>query len=245
MSIPVYRRVAFDLKQKILSGQYPPGTLLPPEKELQALYQVSRTTVRRAVSQLVEGNYVTVRQGHGTEVTDKHQPMGFHKFHNVTEITERFAPGYDRARTETALFRVDSVPAPPEAAQALEIAPGTTVYRIRRRFHADGMPFARMVNYVRRDVAPGLDGFPTPFDLYSLLSREFHVDFREGCERITACVASAEEAQELCIPEGSPLLQMQRIALSADGPIEYVVTHLRPDVYCLVVSMEGLPTYKR
>ena len=30
MSIPVYRRVAFDLKQKILSGQYPPGTLLPP-----------------------------------------------------------------------------------------------------------------------------------------------------------------------------------------------------------------------
>ena len=116
MSIPVYRRVAFDLKHKILSGQYPPGTLLPPEKELQALYQVSRTTVRRAVSQLVEGNYVTVRQGYGTEVTDKHQPMGFHKFHNVTEITERFAPGYDRARTETALFRVDSVPAPSEAA---------------------------------------------------------------------------------------------------------------------------------
>lgn len=245
MPIPVYKRIAFDLKQKILTGQYAPGALLPPESRLQELYQVSRTTVRRAISQLVEGNYVTVRQGYGTEVTDKHQPMGFHKFHNVTEITECFAPGYDRAHTRTALFHVTPCAAPPEAAQALELTPGAPVYRIVRRFDIEGAPFACMVNYVRRDIAPGLDGYPTPFDLYSLLSREFHVDFKEGSERITACVATYAETQMLGIPVGSPLLQMNRIAWSNRGPIEYVVTHLRPDVYCLQVSMEGLPTYKR
>jgi len=50
---------------------YPVGTLLPPEPELERIYSVSRTTVRRAIAKLSEEGYVQVRQGYGTMVLKK------------------------------------------------------------------------------------------------------------------------------------------------------------------------------
>lgn len=246
MSIPVYRRVAFDLQQKILSGYYAPGSLLPSESRLQELYQVSRTTVRRAIAQLNQGDYVTVRQGHGTEVTQKHRPIGFHRFHNITEVAEELLPGYETARPDTALFHVDECAVDTDTAKELDIQPGTRVYRLRRIFAIEGMPFVFMTNYVRTDVAPGLIRFNgQQFDLYSLLTREYGVVFQHGSERISACTADAQDAQLLHIAEGAALIRMARSAYHKSGPMEHVVTKIRPDVYALRIDMEGPPKYQR
>lgn len=58
-----------ELVDRIVKGQHPSGTALPPEPALCETFAVSRTVVREAVKMLQEKGLVQVRQGAGTIVT--------------------------------------------------------------------------------------------------------------------------------------------------------------------------------
>jgi DNA-binding FadR family transcriptional regulator len=61
--------VAAELVSRIVRGQHPAGSPLPPEPALCETFSVSRTVVREAVKMLQEKGLVQVRQGSGTTVT--------------------------------------------------------------------------------------------------------------------------------------------------------------------------------
>jgi DNA-binding FadR family transcriptional regulator len=63
--------VVNDLVDRIVSGEYPPGHLLPPEPALCHSFEVSRSVIREAVKALEEKGLVRARQGHGTTVTSQ------------------------------------------------------------------------------------------------------------------------------------------------------------------------------
>jgi DNA-binding FadR family transcriptional regulator len=57
------------LVETIVSGGYPPGTLLPPEPVLCQTFDVSRSVVREATKVLEEKGLARARQGHGTTIS--------------------------------------------------------------------------------------------------------------------------------------------------------------------------------
>ncbi|MGN1089664.1 MAG: GntR family transcriptional regulator [Huintestinicola sp.] len=63
-----FETVANALREEIMTGVYPEGTALPTEEQLTELYGVSRQTVRRALSELVERELIVKRQGSGSLV---------------------------------------------------------------------------------------------------------------------------------------------------------------------------------
>ncbi|MBC7172180.1 MAG: FadR family transcriptional regulator [Polyangiaceae bacterium] len=58
------------LRARILAGELPPGSRLPPERELAATYGTNRNTLREAIRRLEQSRLVTVRQGQGVTVED-------------------------------------------------------------------------------------------------------------------------------------------------------------------------------
>ena len=72
---PLYLQVAERLAAGIATGQYPVGSLMPPEAELCKQFSASRFTVREAVKQLQSLGLVATRHGTGTEVLSQ-RPMG-------------------------------------------------------------------------------------------------------------------------------------------------------------------------
>lgn len=68
-NIPLYMQVAEILTQRILNGDYPPGSNLPAEAELCAEFDIARGTVRQALSKLENEGFVRREQGRGTFVT--------------------------------------------------------------------------------------------------------------------------------------------------------------------------------
>ena len=52
-----------DLKNKIVTGEYVFNSILPSEYDLVKIYNCSRGTVRRAISELIHRGFVQVRQG--------------------------------------------------------------------------------------------------------------------------------------------------------------------------------------
>ncbi|MEE6259354.1 winged helix-turn-helix domain-containing protein [Plantactinospora sonchi] len=69
---PHYRRIIADIRQRIASGEWPPGHKLPSTKALAEMYQVrSSSTVRSAVTILLETGELYGHQGLGVFVADE------------------------------------------------------------------------------------------------------------------------------------------------------------------------------
>lgn len=66
-----YKVIAADIKAKIISGKYEELKAIPPEMQLQKDYDVSRHTIRQAISQLVNEGFLKKEQGSGTYVDNK------------------------------------------------------------------------------------------------------------------------------------------------------------------------------
>lgn len=58
------------LTDAVVSGRFPPGSTLPPERQLAEQLEVNRTSLRQALSRMEDQGLVASRQGSGTVVLD-------------------------------------------------------------------------------------------------------------------------------------------------------------------------------
>ena len=86
---PIYIKIYDKIKSAIKGGTYPPGSFLPTEQELETLYQVSRTTIRKAVKLLSDEGILSVRQGCGTMVMDTRTTQNYNQVTSVTESLQK------------------------------------------------------------------------------------------------------------------------------------------------------------
>ena len=76
MAEPLYRQIAEDLRRRIESGEFVPGSKLPTELELREHYDnASRNTIRDAIGWLSNRGLVVARPGRGTFVVEKITPF--------------------------------------------------------------------------------------------------------------------------------------------------------------------------
>ncbi|MFB7867854.1 FadR/GntR family transcriptional regulator [Streptomyces sp. NPDC056069] len=66
----VVDRLETRLRDDIIVGCHPVGSLLPPERELASRYGVNRTTLKHAFGRLVQAGLLETRHGVGTRVRD-------------------------------------------------------------------------------------------------------------------------------------------------------------------------------
>ncbi|MEV7414555.1 FCD domain-containing protein [Streptomyces sp. NPDC089919] len=128
------------LREDILAGRHPAGTLLPPERQLADGYGVTRTTLKHAFGRLVQAGLLETRHGIGTRVRDyarlggadllpmlvRHSPDWIGEIFEVrrsigTLIAER-AAARATARDRTALRELLAVVRESEGADAVQLA---------------------------------------------------------------------------------------------------------------------------
>jgi GntR family transcriptional regulator len=132
------------LMDKIRSGAYPPGSLLPPENELAAEFKVSRATIRSAFDRLEARGLIVRRQGIGTFVRHSSSisnPINqFLDFFDL--ITQNgYQPSFIQGRAAI------SIPTP-EVAHLLRLEEGMRVLQIEKVFLADGDPIIYCLNHI-------------------------------------------------------------------------------------------------
>lgn len=80
-----YMLISENIKNEIREGLIKAGEKIPSENELCKIYSVSRHTVRKALSILINENYLFAKHGKGTFCTDRY----LHSLpsHNIAVIT--------------------------------------------------------------------------------------------------------------------------------------------------------------
>ena len=233
--IPAYRYVYTEIKQKIKNGSYKVGSLLPTEPELEKLFGVSRTTVRKAISLLSSEGYLNVRQGKGTKVLDISTTQNLNTITSVTESLQQ--KGYT---VTTHGMCIERIQAPVFISEIMEIPSDTDVYHVQRVQLADGIPISIMENYLKASLVPGLEQYVNSFiGLYSFLEKKYNIILKDATETISAFAASFTDSQILGIPLGTPLLQTKRISSTELEILEYAIIKIVAEKYEYCVHLKG------
>jgi DNA-binding GntR family transcriptional regulator len=76
MKLTRYQEIQFMLKEKIQQGIYQTGDYLPSENELCADFSITRTTVRKALDNLIKEGFIEKQQGKGSRVKERRNSLG-------------------------------------------------------------------------------------------------------------------------------------------------------------------------
>jgi GntR family transcriptional regulator len=223
---PAWAQIEARLLDRIRSGELGPGARLPPERDLARTLGVSRMTVRQALAGLAGRGLLDRGVGRGTFVAPAGKVVhDLRRIAGFTEVVERhgLAPG---ARVLEARERR----APPAVAAALELAAGARVLRIRRLRSADGQPLALEDSWLPAERLPGLLACRLTGSLYALLRDAYGLGPVEAVERLEPVAAGAQEARQLGIEPGAPLMLVERVARAEGGvAVEYARDRHRGD----------------
>lgn len=229
--VPLYFQVSTRLQAAIRSGEIPSGARLENEISIAEQLGVSRPTVRRAIQELVDKGLLVRRRGIGTQVVQG-------SVTRQVELTSLF-DDLQSAHHEpgTQVLARELIDADTAVAEALGVAPGTAVLRIRRRRSTDGVPVAVMENHL---PAPLTDITVEQLEnrgLYQIL-RARGVAISVAKQRIGARRAEHDEHELLEIEAGGPVLTMERISFDQSGAaIEFGRHCYRPDMYSFETTL--------
>jgi GntR family transcriptional regulator len=228
---PKYSRLKEDLLALI--RRLPAGSAIQTERELCALYGVSRTTVRQALQELVHEGHLYRRQGRGTFVAPPKLVQTI-QLHGHSEEMEAagLTPG-------SRLLSADHVPAPPEVAAFFGLAAGGVVHRIERLRLVDDQPIALQTVYLDHERFGEVGGLlAESVSLYRLLRERFGAEIAGGEEAVEAASADEATAKLLDIEPGSALLVLHRRSWQSDGrPVEWSASLYRGDRYRIAVRL--------
>ncbi len=232
---PLYHQIFLVLRSQILDGRLPSGALMPGEEELARQFNVSRITARRALAELATAGFVTRGRGRGTQVTSHREPPPVRA--GVEGLLENLlAMGL---KTKVNLMSFGYVPAAPDVAAALRVAPGEEVQHAVRVRSLEIGPFSYLTTYVPADIGQHFSRKDLSQEpLLSLLERSGVVI--SGAEQtIAATLADTRVAPALETIVGAPLLRLTRIVYDKSGrAVEYIVGLYRPDRYQFKMSLE-------
>jgi GntR family phosphonate transport system transcriptional regulator len=225
-SLPIYAKIARELRQNIQQGVYQVGDKLPTETQLSQRFQVNRHTVRRAIATLKSEGLLRVDKGRGTFVagTPIQYPIGKRVRYNQTLN----AQGFD---LHFQLLRNIEIPANSVIANSLEIQSGEAVFLIERLSFANDQPISISSSYFPEKYFPELLSHQQNMWSISTLVREIYgYDHIRRHTRVSARVVQPEDARLLKLPLNYPVLFVESINTNQhDKVIEYGVTRFRSD----------------
>lgn len=237
--VPQYVRVYNSIKKRIEKADYEVGSFLPPEPELQKQFGVSRITVRKAVELLERQGFVNIQQGRGTTILDFKATQ---KLQYVTSFSETLIERGFVVDHQLVSIGIENSNDTIAASLGIANQRDRKVVRIVRIAFANKKPIALMTNYILADIVPGiLEKAGRIKSLYHFLEEEYALIIDSATDFISADIASEEEADQLEILTGAPLLTVRRISHRNGKPVELVYLRIIADRYEYSVYTKDRP----
>jgi GntR family transcriptional regulator len=237
---PPYRQVADRLREAIVSGELGPGEPLPSVRALAQEYEVTNVTATRAVDQLRSEGLVDTRLGRGTFVRTPKPVIEIGAYlttnsdgQRATWRSEGERLGFDATQEIT---EVATVPAPPDVADRLGIAPNAPAVVRRRVLKADGVPVQLSDSYYPAQLAAGTElAEPGRLRGYTIgaLGR-LGIELDRFHDELQLRMPTPDETRALRLGKGVPVVRLLRTTHATDGrPVEVTDQLLAGDRHVL------------
>jgi GntR family transcriptional regulator len=234
-----YRQLADLLRERILRGDYPPGSTFPSEPELAAEHSLSRPTINRALLVLRGEGLIRVERGRGTIVRSVPAIPRYAttRYARENRESEGARGAFDTEITRLGfeprsdLVQVGQVRPPTHVATALALTDDDDTLIRKRHMYAADTPVQLATSYVPWSIAEGtqLEQIDTGSGgTYSRLAELGHAPAR-FTETIALRPPTSEEADFLRLSDEQHVLAIFHIAWTSDErPVEVTIHVLPP-----------------
>jgi GntR family transcriptional regulator len=230
---PLYIQIQEYIAELILSGKLPPGTKLPSEREFSQELEVSRMTIRRSITELVNEGILERQHGSGTFVSKPRVTYNARELINYIN-----AMALHGIATSSELLEFDEIPASRRLAERLEVEIGSSLFCVSILRLANRVPCVIERFYFPCERLPALHKFDierTSLDV--LLTNVYGIQIGHIVQSFEAIAANDPITSILRVPEGFPILMITRTIYNKPDrkPVEFAQDFLRSD-YARVTS---------
>jgi GntR family transcriptional regulator len=207
--IPLYVQVRNRLLAMV-GGWSDPEERFYSDDELTAMFDVSRATVREALTELVEAGVLRRRRGHGTVVS-------LRKVAEKLGVGSHIGSQWDSGDmpVDTVLLAFERIAAPADAARALGVPAGTELLFVKRLRTTPIAPVSIDWRYLPLWAAEGIGRDQGTQPLINLIWRR--IDLAHSDLTIEAALSGPEEMELLHLPAKSPILVRHLVYFDRQG----------------------------
>ncbi len=225
--IPLYYQMKQAILEAVHDGTLKEGDMIPSELDLCAMHDISRSTIRQTLSELVMEGYLTRQRAKGTVVAaPKIDARFLNKLQSYNEEMRQkgLVPS-------TRLMNLKVLEGVRHINEKLRLDVSEPLIYLERLRCADGEPLVYLETYIPYNSFPLLlkQDF-TNGSLYEYMERLYDKRVSRVIRKLEAVIANSAEAQLLDIARGAPVCLVKTVAYTASGePVEYSVARYRGD----------------
>jgi GntR family transcriptional regulator len=225
--VPLYYQLKEQIQKDILNGGYQEGDLIPSERELSDQYGLSSTTIRRALNDLVQENFLERKAGKGTFVRQKKVRRDLRKVIGFTKNMQEMG-----LQPSTQVLSVRVLNANPFARKRLGLIKGEKVVRLERLRLADGIPMMLETRYIRTDLCPGVEKEDLSSSLWKVFEEKYGLKPTRHSQNMNIAQVSNHAAELLTLKNGTHVFLIIGVTYVKDSvPIECEESQYRADKY--------------
>lgn len=243
-SMPLYAQVKQAILKQIETGAFAENERIPSESALCSLLDVSRPTVRQAVSELTVEGVLTIQKGRGTyvlprkplQVIEAFSPMTFAFLAGDSMVHRTLLNLGPAARLPGHLLTAYGLD--PDDADAQRFA--SEFWEIVWLEGVENVPYARCASYIPIGMYPDLSEQVTAgMDLTAITSNKYALMPSRATSSIVVQLADQTVAMQLNCSPGTPVIRQETVQISKSGDICEVGTALiRSDIVRFKLSQE-------
>lgn len=235
--LPLYHRLYLILRERIITGKYPPDHVLPAEAELMITFGVGRTTVQRALNTLASEGLLTRARGRGTAVTrnieslqaGKPIPAGIQSLLvNLNDIGQG---------TTVRLIEFEYQGATPTIAEALRLQAGALIQKATRVRMLGDEPFSLSVSHVTESVGRAFTQDDLKNNSLIDMLKRAGVEIARVEQSVACTLADETQSAFLQTHVGAPLMKLTRLFFDKDlQPVNFAEIYYQADRFQLRIT---------
>jgi GntR family transcriptional regulator len=245
-STPLAQRVAEQLREMIMQGKLGPETQLPKEPDLSTLLNVSRSTVRSALTILEQGGFILRRWGVGTFIAKN--PPTYNNLNINSGVTQLIrssgaAPGCIELLVTTR-------PASEHVANRLSLEPGAAVVIVERVRLANERRIVFSQDYLPQTLFSSADGeipmaeiedsLRQDQSMYAFLRERCGLEIHHGIAWIRPLTAEGYIAEKLQVARGNSILHIEQVDFNFSGePVALADEYYVADAFTFSIYRSG------
>jgi GntR family transcriptional regulator len=242
---PLYTRIQEYIAELILSGKLKPESKIQSEREFSEDLGVSRMTVRKALTELVNEGLLERKHGSGTYVAKPKMT-----YESVEMVNYIQAMQLRNIATATQLLEFSEMVTSRRLSEILEIEIGAPLYHLVLLHFANRVPVILERGFFPCTCCPKMEDWDLEKTAtIDLLTNVYGIKLGRISQSVEAVAATDLVAQQLRVDEGFPLLMLSRLIFSRDTekPIVFSQDFLRSD-YARIhtdINIEGVTSHER
>ena len=224
--MPLYQKIMKNIQDYIKNQGLEHGDVIPTEKALSEKYQVSRVTIRKAISRLIEKEILYSIKGSGTYVAF---PKFEHNLFKLQGFTEEMQPYHDSIKNKVIEFRL--IKPNEEIQEILNLNKEEKIYNIKRIRKLNGEVLIIENAYIPFELFPDLSVEAMTKSKYGYLKEKGYV-IKKRVEEFIPRLPSEDTMEIFNIKSNTPLLELRAHSiLSNDEIFEYSEVLYHPKKY--------------